>query len=157
MSKKIAVAADHAGFPLKEPVIKYLKSEGFDVLDFGTNSTEAVDYPDYAEKVGEAIKDGKADMGVVLCGSGVGACVAANKIPGVRAGLCHDTFSARQGREDDDTNVLCMGARVVGESLALEILKAFVKADFSGLERHVRRLNKVISVEKRYMNHCAGG
>lgn len=157
MSKKIAVAADHAGFPLKEPVIKYLKSEGFDVLDFGTNSTEAVDYPDYAEKVGEAIKDGKADMGVVLCGSGVGACVAANKIPGVRAGLCHDTFSARQGREDDDTNVLCMGARVVGESLALEILKSFVKADFSGLERHVRRLNKVISVEKKYMNHCAGG
>jgi ribose 5-phosphate isomerase B len=157
MSKRIAVGADHAGFPLKEPVIKYLKSEGFEVTDFGTNSTAAVDYPDFAEKVGEAIKDGKADMGIVLCGSGVGASVAANKIPGVRAGLCHDTFSARQGREDDDTNVLCMGARVVGESLALEILKSFVHAEFSGAERHLRRLNKVISVEKRYMNQSAGG
>jgi ribose 5-phosphate isomerase B len=157
MSKKIAVGADHAGFPLKNPVIKYLKDNGYEVLDFGTNSTEPVDYPDYAEKVGEAIKDGKADMGIVLCGSGVGASVAANKIPGVRAGLCHDTFSARQGREDDDTNVLCMGARVVGESLALEILKSFVHAEFSNLERHKRRLNKVISVEKRYMNQTVGG
>jgi ribose 5-phosphate isomerase B len=157
MSKTIAVGADHAGFPLKEPVVKYLKSAGFEVLDFGTNSTEPVDYPDFAIKVGEAIKDGKAEMGIVLCGSGVGASVAANKIPGVRAGLCHDTFSARQGREDDDTNVLCMGARVVGESLALEILKSFVNAEFSKLERHQRRLNKVISVEKRYMNQTVGG
>jgi ribose 5-phosphate isomerase B len=157
MSKIVAVGADHAGFPLKDPVIKYLKANGFEVLDMGTNSTEPVDYPDFAIKVGEAIKSGKADMGVVLCGSGVGASVAANKIPGVRAGLCHDTFSARQGREDDDTNVLCMGARVVGESLALEILKSFVHAEFSGAERHVRRLNKVISVEKQYMNQTVGG
>lgn len=157
MATTIAVGADHAGFPLKDPVVKYLKSAGFEVLDFGTNNTDPVDYPDFAIKVGEAIREGKAEMGVVLCGSGVGACVAANKIPGVRAGLCHDTFSARQGREDDDTNVLCMGARVVGESLAMEILKSFVNAKFSGLERHVRRLNKVISVEKRYMNQTVGG
>jgi RpiB/LacA/LacB family sugar-phosphate isomerase len=157
MTKTIAIGSDHAGFPLKNPVVDYLKSAGFQILDLGTNSTDPVDYPDYAVAVGEAIKDGKAQMGVVLCGSGVGASVAANKVPGVRAGLCHDTFSARQGREDDDTNVLCMGARVVGESLALEILKAFVNAEFSGLDRHVRRLNKVISTEKRYMNQPVGG
>lgn len=157
MSKKVAVGADHAGFPLKKTVVDYLESAGFEVLDFGTNSEEPCDYPDFAIPVGEAIKDGKASMGVVLCGSGVGASVAANKVPGVRAGLCHDTFSARQGREDDDTNVLCMGARVVGQSLALEILKSFVHAQFSGADRHVRRLNKVISVEKRYMNQTVGG
>ncbi len=157
MSKKIAIGADHAGFPLKQFVADYLKSAGFEVLDFGTFDEEPVDYPDYAILVGEAINSGKADMGVVLCGSGVGASVAANKIPGVRAGLCHDTFSARQGREDDDTNVLCMGARVIGQSLAVEILKSFVHAEFSGAPRHVRRLNKVISVEKKYMNEGVGG
>lgn len=157
MSNTVAVGSDHAGFPLKKPVIDYLKSNGYDVLDLGTNSTEPCDYPDFALAVGEAVKDGKAQMGIVLCGSGVGASVCANKVPGVRAGLCHDTFSARQGREDDDTNVLCMGARVVGESLALEILKAFVNAKFSGAERHLRRLNKVISAEKQYMNQAVGG
>lgn len=157
MGKRVAVGADHAGFPLKKTVIDYLKSAGFEVQDFGTHSEEPVDYPDFAIAVGEAIKEGKADMGVVLCGSGVGASVAANKIPGVRAGLCHDTFSARQGREDDDTNVLCMGARVIGQNLAVEILKAFVNAEFSGADRHVRRLNKVISVEKRYMNQAVSG
>ncbi len=157
MSKKIAIGADHAGFPLKKFVVDYLKSAGFEVLDFGTFDEEPTDYPDYAISVGEAIKQGKAEMGVVLCGSGVGASVAANKIPGVRAGLCHDTFSARQGREDDDTNVLCMGARVIGQSLAVEILKSFVHAEFSGAPRHVRRLNKVISVEKKYMNEGNGG
>lgn len=157
MNKTIAIGADHAGFPLKKTVVDYLKGAGFSILDHGTNSEEPCDYPDFAIAVGESIKDGKADMGVVLCGSGVGASVAANKVPGVRAGLCHDTFSARQGREDDDTNVLCMGARVVGQSLALEILKAFVNAEFSGADRHVRRLNKVISVEKRYMNQAITG
>jgi ribose 5-phosphate isomerase B len=157
MSKTIAIGADHAGFPLKQPVIDFLKAAGYKVEDLGTNSEEPCDYPDFAIAVAERIKDGKADMGVVLCGSGVGASVAANKVPGVRAGLCHDTFSARQGREDDDTNVLCMGARVVGQSLALEILNAFVKAEFSGADRHVRRLNKVISVEKRYMNQAVTG
>lgn len=157
MSKKIAIGADHAGFPLKHFVADYLKSAGFEVLDFGTFNEDPVDYPDYAILVGEAINSGKADMGVVLCGSGVGASVAANKIPGVRAGLCHDTFSARQGREDDDTNVLCMGARVIGQSLAVEILKSFVNAEFSGAPRHVRRLNKVISVERKYMNEGVGG
>lgn len=153
MTEKVAVASDHAGYPLKVEVVDYLKKNGHEVLDLGTYSLEAVDYPDYALAVGEAVIAGKADVGVVLCGSGVGASVAANKIPGIRAGLCHDTFSARQGREDDDTNVLCMGARVIGPNLAFEILKSFLSARFSGLERHQRRLNKVLSIEDRYLKH----
>ena len=123
---------------------------GHEVLDLGTDSTEAVDYPDYAQAVGEAVMRGEADRGVLVCGSGVGASVAANKIPGVRAATCHDTFSARQGVEDDDMNVLSMGARVVGEQLAIEIVKAWAGAVFSNEERHVRRLAKVKALEKRY-------
>ncbi len=150
MPEKVAIGCDHAGFPLKAQVIEYLKKNGHEVLDLGTNSEQAVDYPDFAEAVGEAVSTGKADIGVVLCGSGVGACVAANKVKGVRAGLCHDTFSAHQGREDDDTNVLCMGARVIGPNLAMEVLESFVKAKFSGAERHQRRLNKVLAIENKY-------
>ncbi|MBY0360137.1 MAG: ribose 5-phosphate isomerase B [Candidatus Obscuribacterales bacterium] len=150
MAEKIAIGCDHAGYPLKVEVVEFLKKSGYELIDLGTNSLEAVDYPDYALAVGEAVKAGKADVGVVICGSGVGACVAANKIPGIRAGLCHDTFSARQGREDDDTNVICMGARVIGPSLAFEILKSFLAARFSGLERHQRRLNKVLAIESKY-------
>lgn len=150
MPEKVAIGCDHAGFPLKAQVIEYLKKNGHEVLDLGTNSEQAVDYPDFAEAVGEAVSTGKADIGVVLCGSGVGACVAANKVKGVRAGLCHDTFSAHQGREDDDTNVLCMGARVIGPNLAMEVLDSFVKAKFSGAERHQRRLNKVLAIESKY-------
>ena len=127
---RIAIGADHAGFPLKAPAIAALKSRGHEVLDKGTDSTEAVDYPDYAQAVAEAVMRGEADRGLLLCGSGVGACVAANKVPGVRAATCHDTFSAHQGVEDDDANVLCLGARVVGEKLALEIIRVWDGARF---------------------------
>ena len=148
---RIAVGADHAGFPLKAPAIAELKSLGHDVQDLGTDSTEAVDYPDYAQAVAEAVMRGDADRGLLLCGSGVGACVAANKVPGVRAATCHDTFSAHQGVEDDDANVLCMGARVVGENLALEIIRAWDGARFSNAERHRRRLGKVNAIETQYL------
>jgi ribose 5-phosphate isomerase B len=147
---RIAVGCDHAGFPLKAPAIAELKSLGHEVLDKGTDSTEAVDYPDYAQAVAEAIMRGEADRGLLLCGSGVGACVAANKVPGVRAATCHDTFSAHQGVEDDDANVLCMGARIVGENHAIEIIRAWSGATFSNAERHQRRLGKVNAIEAKY-------
>lgn len=150
MSERVAVGADHAGYPLKVEVVDWLNKNGFAVTDLGTCSADPVDYPDYAFAVGEAVTTGKADVGIIICGSGVGASVAANKVHGVRAALCHDTFSARQGREDDDTNVLCLGARVIGPNLAFEILKSFLNAKFSGLERHQRRLNKVLAMEDRY-------
>ncbi len=148
---RIAVGTDHAGYSLKAPTIAELKSLGHEVLDLGTDSTEAVDYPDYAQAVGEAIMRGEAERGVVLCGSGVGGCVAANKVPGVRAATCHDTFSAHQGVEDDDVNVLCLGARVIGEQLAVEIVRAWVQARFSNAERHQRRLAKVKAIEAQYL------
>ena len=151
MSNKIVVGFDHAGFPLKKTIVDYLKSHGYEVIDCGTDSDVACDYPDFAQAVAETIKEGRAELGVVCCGSGVGASVAVNKVPGVRGAICHDTFSARQGREDDDTNVLCFGARIIGTSLAIEILEAFLKARFSGAERHVRRLNKVLAIESKYM------
>ena len=141
---KIAMGCDHAGYPLKKEILPWLQKSGLEVTDFGTDSTVAVDYPDFARAVGRAVADQSVDRGLIICGSGVGACVAANKIKGVRAGLCHDTFSARQGVEDDDTNVLCLGARVIGPELAKEIITAFVKAEFSHLERHERRLRKVL-------------
>ena len=148
---RIAVGTDHAGFPLKAPAIAELESLGHEVLDLGTDSTEAVDYPDYAQAVGEAIMRGEAERGLLLCGSGVGACVAANKVPGVRAATCHDTFSAHQGVEDDDVNVLCLGARVIGEQLATEVIRAWVQARFSNAERHQRRLGKVKAIEAMYL------
>lgn len=148
---RIAVAADHAGFPLKGPAIAELERLGHDVLDLGTQSEEPVDYPDFAQAVGEAVMRGDADRGLLICGSGVGTSVAANKIPGVRAAACHDTFSARQGVEDDDMNVLCLGARVVGPQLALEVIRAWERAAFSNAERHARRLAKVKAIEKRYL------
>ena len=146
---KIAVAADHAGVPLNEHVIKELRASGHEVEDFGTHdATRADDYPDYAEKVGAAVREGRAEIGVVVCGSGVGACVAANKLRGVRAARCGDTYSARQSREHDDCNVLCLGARVTGVALALEIVRAFAAARFNGEERHRRRLAKVNDIER---------
>lgn len=151
MGGTIAIGADHGGFPLKPIVKEFLESQGCTVLDCGTNSSDPVDYPDYAEAVGDAIRTGKAERGIIMCGSGVGASVAANKIPGVRAGLCHDTFSAHQGVEDDDMNVLCLGARVIGPNLALEIVQTWLAARFSGAERHVRRLGKVNDIERRFM------
>lgn len=150
---KIAVGFDHAGFPLKADVLRVLSETGHSVRDFGTNSTEAVDYPDFARAVAVSVATGESDRGIVVCGSGVGASVAANKVPGIRSALCHDTFSARQGVEDDDMNVVCLGARVIGPSLAAEVMRAFLAAKFSNAERHVRRLNKVLQIEA---DACAG-
>ena len=147
---RIAVGCDHAGFALKATVVDELRRLGDEVIDLGTNNADAVDYPDYAQAVAEAVMDGRADRGVLLCGSGVGASVAANKVPGVRAAICHDTFSARQGVEDDDMNVLCLGARVIDAPLAVDVLRAWEGARFSNEERHVRRLGKVIALEERY-------
>jgi ribose 5-phosphate isomerase B len=146
---RIAIAADHGGFPLNERVIEELRSGGHEIEDFGTHDGSVPDdYPDYALAVGRALQNGQAEIGIIICGSGVGACVAANKLTGVRAALCGDTYSAHQSREHDDCNVLCLGARVVGFELALEIVRAFVAARFTGEERHLRRLAKVNEMEK---------
>ena len=147
---KIALGCDHAGYPLKTQIHELLEKWGHSVLNVGVDSDEPADYPDYTRKVAEAVVSGEAERGVMICGSGVGACVAANKFPGARAGHCHDTFSARQGVEDDDVNLLCMGARVIGSEVASEVLKAFLAAKFSNLERHLRRRNKVIAMEKEF-------
>ncbi len=147
---KIALGADHAGFELKERIKAFLVEAKHDVTDVGTHGLEAVDYPDFAEAVALAVKERRVERGIILCGSGVGASVAANKVPGVRAGLCHDHYSAHQGVQHDDINVLVLGGRVVGESVALELVSAFIEARFSGEERHRRRLDKVKAIEKRY-------
>jgi RpiB/LacA/LacB family sugar-phosphate isomerase len=147
---KIAIGADHAGFELKELVKALLLERKHEVLDLGTHSREPVDYPDFAEAVGLAVRDGRAERGILVCGSGVGASVAANKIPGVRAGLCHDHYSAHQGVEHDDMNVLVMGGRVIGESVALELANAFLDSKYTAEERHQRRLEKVKAIEGRY-------
>src|ERR1700693_721939 len=139
---RIAIGADHAGFLLKEIIRGFLAQLGHDVTDLGTNNTAPVAYPDYAAAVAAAILSGQCERGVLICGSGVGASVAANKFPGIRAAVCHDTFSARQGVEDDNMNVLCLGARVIGPELAKELVRSFLAAEFSGAERHVRRLGK---------------
>ena len=146
--KPIALAADHAGFELKEKIAGYLKAKGFEVMDLGTHDEEPVDYPDFARAIGEALQQQKADRGILICGSGVGACVAANKMSTIRAGLCHDTYSAHQGVEHDDINVLCLGARVIGEELARELVSAFLAARFTGEERHRRRLDKIKAMEE---------
>jgi ribose 5-phosphate isomerase B len=148
---KVAVGADHGGFHLKASILEYLTKSGHTVQDLGTFSSDPTDYPDHARSVANAVIDGSSDRGIVLCGSGVGACVAANKFPGIRAATCHDTFSAHQGVEDDNMNVLCLGARVVGPELAKEIVGAFLGASFSGAERHMRRLRKVNEIEKEFM------
>jgi ribose 5-phosphate isomerase B len=143
----IAVATDHGGFPLKQRVIDVVRECGDEVLDLGTNSTDAVDYPDFAQAIGEAIQQGRAERGILMCGSGVGASVAANKMIGIRAGLCHDTYSAHQGVEHDNMNVLCLGARVIGPELMADLVRAYLGANFTGEERHVRRLAKVDAIE----------
>src|SRR5437667_11436576 len=147
---RVAIGADHDGFALKQLIGGDLRDLGHEVIDLGTDSMDPVDYPDYAEAVGKVILDGKADRGILVCGSGVGASVAANKLPGIRAALCHDTYSARQGVEHDDMNILVIGARVVGAELARELVRAFVGARFSGEERHRRRLEKIKALEARY-------
>jgi ribose 5-phosphate isomerase B len=146
---RIAIGADHAGYPLNERVIEELRNAGHELIDFGTHDGSVPDdYPDYARKVGESIQSGSTEIGILICGSGVGAAVAANKLRGIRAALCGDTYSGHQSREHDDCNVLCVGARVTGVELALEIVRAFVNARFTGEERHKRRLAKVAELEK---------
>jgi ribose 5-phosphate isomerase B len=146
----MAVATDHGGFPLKERIIQELKRLGHHVTDLGTNSADPVDYPDYAAAVAREILEGRAQRAVLICGSGAGACVAANKFKGIRAATCHDSFSAHQCVEDDDVNVLCMGARVVGPELAVELVRDYVNAVFSGAERHRRRLAKIAAFESNW-------
>jgi ribose 5-phosphate isomerase B len=153
---KIAVASDHAGFPLKAGVLDIIRAAGHEGIDLGTGSTEPVDYPDFARAVGEAIRSGRAERGVLLCGSGVGASVAANKMHGIRAAVCHDTYTAHQGVEHDDMNVLVMGARIIGQETAFDLVSAYLGARFqSNVERFVRRLNKVKAIEARNMSETA--
>jgi ribose 5-phosphate isomerase B len=144
---RLAVGSDHAGLPLKEAVIQALRDVGAEGVDLGTFTPDPVDYPDYAAKVAAQIIAGTVDRGVLICGSGVGASIAANKIHGIRAGLCHDTFSAHQGVEHDDMNLLCLGARIIGPALAIEIVHAFVRAHFTNEERHRRRVAKTQRLE----------
>ncbi len=151
---RIVIGSDHAGFPLKEDLSASIRQLGHQVVDVGTHSTEAVDYPDYAEALSKTLLDGQAERGVLICGSGVGASVAANKLPGIRAGLCHDTYSAHQGVEHDDMNVLVLGGRVIGPELARELVTAYLGATFTGEERHRRRLQKVHILEERYSAHA---
>ena len=146
---KLVVGSDHAGFQLKNEMASLLKSLGHDVLDVGAYDERPSDYPDFAEAVGRAVLDGRGERGVLICGSGVGASVAANKIVGIRAGMCHDTYSAHQGVEHDNINVLVMGSRVVGVMLAEDLVKAFLGAQFTGEERHLRRLAKVKALEDK--------
>ena len=146
---RIAVACDHAGYPIKDDILNLLESLGLDVEDLGTFNQEPVDYPDSAEKASKAILNGLADRAIVICGSGVGVCIAANKIKGIYAGTCHDTYSAHQGVEHDNMNVLCLGARIVGVELAKDIVRAFVNAKFSQEDRHMRRFNKVRELGKQ--------
>jgi ribose 5-phosphate isomerase B len=151
---KIACGFDHAGFLLKGAVFEVLLAEGHEVLDLGTHSTEPVDYPDVAVRVGEAVREGRAERGVLVCGSGAGVAVAATKMIGIRAATVHETYTAHQSVEHDDVNVLCLGARVVGPALAADILRIYVGASFTGEERHRRRLEKVNAIERKE-SQCA--
>jgi ribose 5-phosphate isomerase B len=154
---KLVIASDHAGFPLKEEVREYLTKAGHEMVDLGAHEVDPLDdYPDFAEKVGDAINQGVARRGILICGSGVGVCVAANKIPGIRADMCHDTYSAHQGVEHDDMNVIVLGARIIGSALAFEVVNAFIPAKFiSNEERFTRRFNKVMAIEAKY--RCGDG
>src|SRR5687768_11658704 len=147
---RLALSCDHAGYELKRDLAAILGQKGHAVLDLGTHSTAPVDYPDAAESVAEALRSGEADRGIIVCGSGAGVSIAANKFPGIRAGVCHDTYSAHQAVEHDDMNVLCLGSRVIGGALALEICTAFLGATYAGDERFQRRLDKVLKIETRF-------
>lgn len=147
---KLVLGSDHAGLDIKKSLLEHLKKAGHEVLDVGTWTPDSVDYPDYAEKVGEAVVSGDAERGVLVCGSGVGASVAANKIPGIRAGLCHDHYSAHQGVEHDNINVLVLGGRVIGPQTALELVDAYLSARYTAEERHARRLGKIKAMEARF-------
>ncbi len=147
---QIAIGSDHGGLPLKEAVLSTVRKLGHEVLDLGAFTNESVDYPDFAEKVGQAIVEQRADRGIVICGSGVGACIAANKIKGIYAAICHDTYSARQGVEHDNMNVLCLGGRVIGTELASELVRAFLSAKFLNTGNYLRRVEKVKALENRF-------
>jgi len=146
---KIAVAGDHAGFQLKQLLIAELTRDGHEIMDLGAHDERPSDYPDFARAIGQALNAGIAERGILVCGSGVGASIAANKIKGIRAGIAHDTYSGHQGVEHDDMNVLCLGARVIGSAPALEIARVFAKATFSGEERHKRRVAKILEIERK--------
>ena len=148
---RIAIGTDHAGWPYKDALIQDFQDAGHEVTDLGTNGPDSVDYPDFARAVAESVATGDADRGILLCGSGVGVSVVANKVPGIRAGVCHDTYSAHQGVEHDDVNVLCLGARVIGIEVAREVASAFVAARFTDDPRHRRRLDKLLDVERAYL------
>ncbi|MCJ7715852.1 MAG: ribose 5-phosphate isomerase B [Anaerolineales bacterium] len=149
---RVAIGTDHAGYPIKDAVVSVVRESGHDVIDHGIDSEESADYPDIVEKIGRDIQSGNADLGIALCGSGVGACIAANKMMGVYAAICHDTYSAKQGVNHDNMNVLCLGGRIVGTELAKELVRSFLEARFigddEGEERHRRRVNKVIKLEE---------
>ncbi|MSQ40473.1 MAG: ribose 5-phosphate isomerase B [Dehalococcoidia bacterium] len=149
---RVIIGGDHAGFPLKQELVRWLQEKGHEVEDMGALSLDPNDdYPDWAVRVAEAVASGRGERGIVVCGSGVGACVVANKVPGVRAGICHDTYSAHQGVEHDDMNVLSLGARIIGGELAREVVQAFLEARFTGEERHRRRLKKLLAIESRVL------
>jgi len=149
---RVAVGFDHAGFPLKQIVLQAVRDAGDEPIDMGTNSADPVDFPDYSEKVGHAVRSGQAERGILVCGSGVGACIAANKMKGVYSSICHDTYSAAQGVRHDDMNVLCLGARVIGPELAKDLIKAFLEAHYigneAGGERLARRVEKIHKLEE---------
>jgi len=147
---RVVLGSDHAGFEMKQSLLTYVRDLGYQVLDVGPDSPAPVDYPDYAEAVGKAIVNSEADRGIMICGSGVGASVAINRIPGIRAATCHDCYSAHQGVEHDNMNVLVLGARVIGDQLAYDLVKTFLGAEFSGEERHLKRLAKVEKLETKY-------
>ncbi|MBR4592609.1 MAG: ribose 5-phosphate isomerase B [Elusimicrobiaceae bacterium] len=145
---KIAIGCDHAGFALKAVVIDQVTRLGHEIIDCGVCSTQSVDYPDYADKVAQAVAGKRADRGILICGSGVGVCIAANKTKGIRASICHDAYTARQAVEHDHLNVLCLGARIIGPALAEELVNSFLNAEFSVEERHLRRLSKIAAIEE---------
>lgn len=149
----IAVACDHGGFPLKGVILDVVRESGHTPIDLGAHSEESSDYPDFALKIANSILNGETERGVLVCGSGVGACIAANKIKGIYAGLCHDTYSAHQAVEHDNMNVLCLGARIIGVELAREIVRAYLGARFHTEERFIRRFNKVRQIEDREFRH----
>jgi ribose 5-phosphate isomerase B len=152
---RLVIGADHAGFEMKRDIAGFLAQQGHEVTDLGTHTTAAVDYPDIASAVAMAIRNGQADRGILICGSGAGASVAASKFPGVRAAVCHDTYTARQSVEHDDLNVLCLGSRVIGPALARILVDAFLTATFSNEERHLRRLGKIDAIESRFSREDA--
>jgi len=151
---KIAIGSDHGGFALKGTIISFLKEEGHTVIDLGAYTDEPSDYPDYAKAVALALVARKAQKGIIVCGSGVGACITANKIPGIRAAICHDAYSARQGVEHDDMNLLCLGERVIGREIAREVVRNFVLARFSGKPKYKKRLEKLKEIENSYLKKC---